>query len=79
MTFEQKAPRQAAALPAQPLPKSNARPNLLAMLLTVKYVDGLPSARFEKVLDRYGAHIPRQTQIQPDAVTYDFIGNPCPG
>lgn len=50
-----------ALLPAQPLPKSNASPNLLAMLLTVKYADGLPLARFEKVLDRHGAHIPRQT------------------
>ncbi len=30
-----------AALPPQPLPKSNASPGLLAMLLTTKYVDGL--------------------------------------
>ena len=35
-----------AALPAQPLPKSNASPDTLAMLLTVKYVDGLPLARW---------------------------------
>jgi transposase len=34
-----------AALPPQPLPKSNASPGLLAMLLTTKYVDGLPLAR----------------------------------
>ena len=39
-----------AKLPQQPLPKSNASPGLLAMLLTTKYVDGLPLARFEKVL-----------------------------
>ncbi len=50
-----------AAMPAQPLPKSNASPELLAMLLTVKYADGLPLARFEKVLDRHGVTIPRQT------------------
>lgn len=50
-----------AALPAQPLPKSNASPDLLAMLLTVKYVDGLPLARFEHVLARAGATVPRQT------------------
>ena len=50
-----------AALPAQPLPKSNASPNFLAMLLTVKYVDGLPLARFESVLERHGASVPRQT------------------
>ena len=50
-----------AALPAQPLPKTNASPNLLAMLLTVKYADGLPLARFEKVLARHGVVVPRQT------------------
>jgi hypothetical protein len=38
-----------AALPAQPLPRSNASPDLLAMLLTVKYADGLSLARFEYV------------------------------
>ena len=50
-----------AALPAQPLPKSNASADFLAMLLAVKFVDGLPLARFEKVLDRHDATVPRQT------------------
>ena len=50
-----------AALPAQPLPKSNASVNFLAMLLAVKFVDGLPLARFENVLARHGAVVPRQT------------------
>lgn len=50
-----------AALPPQPLPKSNASAGFLAMLLTVKFVDGLPLARFESVLDRHGAPVPRQT------------------
>jgi len=50
-----------AALPPQPLPKSNASPGLLAMLLTTKYVDGLPLARFEKVLARHEVTVPRQT------------------
>lgn len=50
-----------AALPAQPLPKTNASPDLLAMLLTTKYVDGLPLARFEHVLARSGVSVPRQT------------------
>lgn len=50
-----------AALPPQPLPKSNASPDFLAMLLTVKFVDGLPLARFEYVLDRHGVPVPRQT------------------
>lgn len=50
-----------AALPAQPIPKSNAAPGLLAMLFTTKYVDGTPLHRFEKVLQRHGVDIPRQT------------------
>jgi hypothetical protein len=50
-----------APLPPQPLPKSNASADFLAMLLTVKYVDGLPLARFENVLERHGAPVPRQT------------------
>jgi len=31
------------------------------MLIAVKFVDGLPLARFEHVLDRHGAPVPRQT------------------
>ena len=50
-----------AALPPQPLPKSNASADFLAMLLAVKFVDGLPLARFEYVLDRHGVPVPRQT------------------
>lgn len=50
-----------AALPAQPLPKSNASADFLAMLLAVKFVDGLPLARFENVLARHDAVVPRQT------------------
>lgn len=48
-------------MPAQPLPKSNASPDFLTMLLITKYIDGLPLARFEYVLDRYGVKVPRQT------------------
>ena len=50
-----------AALPPQPLPKSNASADFLAMLLTVKFVDGLPLTRFGKVLDRHGVPVPIQT------------------
>jgi transposase len=50
-----------AALPAQPLPKSNASADFLATLLAVKFVDGLPLARFENVLARHHAPVPRQT------------------
>jgi len=54
-------PPVTAALPAQPLPKSNASADFLAMLLTVKYADGLPLTRFNKVLARHGAPVPVQT------------------
>lgn len=50
-----------APMPAQPIPKSNASPDLIAMLLAVKYIDGLPLARFEKVLTRHGVIVSRQT------------------
>jgi transposase len=36
-----------APLPAQALPKTNASGSFLAMLITAKFVDGLPLARFE--------------------------------
>lgn len=38
-----------------------ASPNVLAMLLTTKYVGGLPLHRFKTVLSRHGIDIPRQT------------------
>ncbi|MGF6489440.1 transposase [Pseudomonas frederiksbergensis] len=47
--------------PAHLIKKSMASPSVLAMLLTTKYVDGLPLHRFEKVLGRHGVDIPRQT------------------
>lgn len=50
-----------APLPPQPLPKSNASADFLTMLLIVKFVDGLPLARFEYVLGRHGVAVPRQT------------------
>jgi transposase len=50
-----------AVLPPQPLPKSNASVDFLAMMLTVKYVDGLPLTRFGKVLGRHGVPVPVQT------------------
>lgn len=54
-------PPVTAKLPAQPLPKSNASADFLAMMLTVKYVDGLPLTRFSRVLDRHKAPVPPQT------------------
>lgn len=47
--------------PAQLIEKSMVSPSVLAMMLTTKYVDGLPLHRFEKVLGRHGIDIPRQT------------------
>ncbi len=47
--------------PAQLIEKSLASPSVLAVLLTTKYVDGLPLHRFEKVLSRHGIDISRQT------------------
>lgn len=47
--------------PAQLIEKSLASPSVLAMLLTTKYVDGLPLYRFEKVLARHGIDLLRQT------------------
>lgn len=58
--YTAQAPR-IAPMPAQPLPKTNASADFLAMLITVKYVDGLPLTRFERVLERHGAPVPRQT------------------
>ena len=50
-----------AALPQQPLPKIHTNPSLLVMLLTTKYVNGLPLARFEKMLARHNVLVLRQT------------------
>ena len=50
-----------APLPPQPLPKSNASADFLSMLLIIKFIDGLPLARFGHVLARHGATVPRQT------------------
>ncbi|RRW36315.1 IS66 family transposase [Ectopseudomonas oleovorans] len=47
--------------PAQLIEKSLASPSVLAMLLSTKYVDSIPLYRFEKMLNRHGIDIPRQT------------------
>lgn len=50
-----------APMPAQPLPKSQASPGLLAFVATSKYVDGLPLYRLSKQFERIGVALPRQT------------------
>lgn len=57
------APVQVPA-PAQVLSRSNFSAGLLAMMAVVKYVDGLPLARFEKVLARHKVEVPRQSMAR---------------
>ncbi len=48
-----------AAMPAQPLPASQASPQLLAQVMVAKYHDGLPLYRQEKIAGREGIELPR--------------------
>lgn len=50
-----------AALPPQPIPKSNASPGLLAYVATAKYQDALPLHRQEAILQRSGVTLARNT------------------
>lgn len=50
-----------ASLPPNILPRSNFTAGFVAMLLTVKYADGLPLNRMTKVLARHGVDVPRQS------------------
>jgi transposase len=50
----------AARVPAL-IPKSNAGPGLLAYVVTAKYQDALPLYRQEKIFNRHGVELTRQT------------------
>lgn len=50
-----------ASMPAQPIPKSNASPGLLAHVTTSKFADGLPLYRQEGILARYRIALSRTT------------------
>jgi transposase len=50
-----------AALPAQPIPKSNASPGLLAHIAISKFQDALPLYRQEAILQRSGIELGRNT------------------
>ena len=50
-----------AALPAQPIPKSNASPGLLAYIATAKYQDGMPLYRLDGILARSNIDLSRST------------------
>ena len=53
-----------APMPAQPLPKTQASPQLLAYLMTSKFLDGLPLYRMSKILDRHGCQLSRQNMAR---------------
>lgn len=63
-----------AAMPPQPLPKSNASPNLLAYCLVAKYVDALPLYRQEKAFQRLGIDLPRNTLARWIIQARELIG-----
>ena len=50
-----------APLPPQPIPKSNASPELLAYSIVSKFLDGLPFYRQEKIWERMNVALPRAT------------------
>lgn len=50
-----------AAMPAQPIPKSNASPGLLAHIATAKFSDGMPLYRLEGILARDRIEVSRTT------------------
>jgi transposase len=50
-----------APLPIQPIPKGMATAGMCAFVAIMKYVDGLPLYRQEKILARYGITISRAT------------------
>jgi len=50
---------RSAAMPAQPLPASQASPQLLAHVMVSKYHDALPLYRQEKMARREGLELPR--------------------
>ncbi len=52
---------KAAEAPLSPIPGSIATPSLLAHIATLKYADGLPLYRQEKILERSGLYLTRTT------------------
>lgn len=54
-----KACIKTASMPKQPIPKSQASPQILAFFMVAKYLDGLPLYRLEKIAEREGINMPR--------------------
>ena len=53
-----------ADMPRQPIPKSQASPQLLAFLMVSKFLDGLPLYRLENIVARYGLQLSRQNMAR---------------
>ena len=53
-----------APLPPSILPKSIASPSMISYIATSKYEDALPLYRQEKIFDRIGVVVPRQTMAR---------------
>jgi transposase len=65
-----------APLPAQPIPKSNASPELLAHSIVGKFLDGLPFYRQEKIWERLEIPLPRATLANWAIKTGDDLVKP---
>ena len=52
-----------AAMPPQPIPKSNTSPGLLAHIATSRFQDALPLYRQEAILQRSGFYLGRNTLV----------------
>jgi len=62
-----------APLSPQPIPKSNASPELLAHSIVAKFLDGLPFYRQEKIWERMDITLPRATLANWTIKTGDFV------
>lgn len=60
-----------ASMPKQLIPKSMATPSLLAYILIGKFADALPFYRQEKIFQRIGIDLPRQTMCRWSATIYE--------
>ena len=66
-----------ANMPQQPIPKSQASPQLLAFLMVSKFLDGLPLYRLEKILARYGLELSRQNMARWFIQCSDHLNRLC--
>lgn len=62
-----------ASKPPQPIEKSNAGASLLAQVIVAKFADHLPLNRQQKMFERLGVGLPRQTLCDWMAATADLL------